>query len=107
MNNKFIMNSNYKISSRLFLSKLFILIIAILVLFVGYKLYINHISYSENFDEKIIKTYYPDLLIDTGYEPHLYTNNPLPNDIFDKYSIKSNKRDLKEFTDILYLGNPL
>ena len=104
------MNRNTKILSRLFLSKLLFTIIGLLIIglliITGYNLYIKS-KRIENFDEEMIKKEYPDLLIDTGYEPQLYTNNPLPNNVFDKHSIISTKRDLKEFTDVLYLGNPL
>jgi cbb3-type cytochrome oxidase subunit 3 len=100
------MNLNYKILSRLFLHKVLLIIIIILSLIVVYQLY-NTNSKIENFDETMIKNDYPDLLVDTGYNPSLYTYNQLPSNAFDKYSIKKIKRDLKEFTDILYLGNPL
>ena len=100
------MNLNSKILSRMFLHKVLLIIIIILLLIVLYQLY-NNIYQIENFDEVMIKKEYPDLLVDTGYNPSLYTSNPLPSNVFDKYSIKKHKRDLKEFTDILYLGNPL
>jgi hypothetical protein len=100
------MNRNTKILSRIFLTKLLFIIITILLIFTGYNLYVKFKTI-ENFDEEMIKNKYPDILIDTGYKPHLYTSKQLPNNIFDKYSIISTKRDLKEFAEVLYLGNPL
>lgn len=100
------MNLNCKILSRLFLPKVLLIIIVILLIIVVCQLY-NTNNKIENFDEAMIKNKFPDLLVDTGYNPSLYTCDQLPSNIFDKYSIKKYKRNLKEFTDILYLGNPL
>jgi hypothetical protein len=98
-----------KVSRGFLLNEILLLIITILLIIVGYEMYKSYKSSStiESFNEEMIKEEYPELLVETGYEPRLYTDNPLPNDLFDKYSIKQTKRDLKEFTDVLYLGNPL
>jgi hypothetical protein len=106
------------------LSRLILLIIILLIIFVMYILYKKRIieiikdinlntilnKYNnatiEQFSEKTLYEN-PKQLIETGYNPAFSIHNKIPNDIFNKYSIIEKKRDLNEYSDILYLGNPL
>jgi len=93
---------------------LVILIIKILILKLSdiYKLNINKYNKKkgiENFNdfyEKLVKKN-PELQIETGYNPSIFTDKFIPNDYFDKYNLNITDRNLKEFSDIVYLGNPL
>lgn len=83
---------------------IFILLVIVLVLIKVLKYNIYNI---ELFNEKQLKEEYPELLVETGYSPHLYTINSLPNNEYDKYTIKNINRNLNEYIDVIYLGNPL
>lgn len=58
-----------------------------------------------NYEE--LKKTNPKLLVETGYNPAQFTYEDVSINKFDKYSIKRIPRDFKEFTDVVYLGNPL